>query len=91
MKYSIKAFIRKEGDAYVAECLEVDAVAMARTLDETVNALRHRVCERLHGVDNSSFGLVEDPTLFIVFEDVPIPSRPLACPTSLPVYQKGIA
>lgn len=91
MKYSIKAFIRKEGDAYVAECIEVDAVVMARTLDETVNALRNRVCERLHGADNSSFGLVDDPTLFIVFEDVPIPSRPLACSPSFGACQEGRA
>ena len=90
MKYSIKAFIRKEGDAYVAECLELDAVAMARTLDDTVDALRNRVCERLHGVDNSALGLVDDPTLFIVFEDVPIPSRPRACPSKA-AYQEGRA
>ena len=79
MKYSIKAFIRSHKGGYMAECLEVDASASARTFDETVERLRHEICLRLRDADMGELGLVDDPTLFITFEDVPLSGEPLHC------------
>jgi len=70
LQYSIKAFIRKDGEGYIAECLEVEAEAYGRTLDETVERLRVAVTRQLDECDPCSFGLCEEPTLFITFEDV---------------------
>ena len=85
MNYSIKAFISKDGDGYCAECLDVAARVHGKTLDETVQALRHEICRCITGVDLGMLGLVDDPTLFITFEDVPIPDRPLVCPPQIPM------
>ena len=80
MKYSIKAFIRRDGmGGFMAECLEVDAEARAATLDETVNKLRREICDRLRGREMSEFGLVEEPSLFMTFEDEPIVLSALQC------------
>ncbi|HLB25322.1 MAG TPA: type II toxin-antitoxin system HicB family antitoxin [Nitrospirota bacterium] len=84
MKYTIKAFIRRDGQGYIAECLEVEASVKGITLDETVDNLRHELCRCLHGAEMSDFGLVEEPTLFITFEDVPLPKLPLNCELDLP-------
>ncbi len=73
MRYSIKAFIRKDGAGYVADCLEVEeAVVRGETLDETVEKLRQELCRHLEACHPSAFGLVEEPTLFITIEDVPL-------------------
>ena len=80
MKYSIKAFIRRDGmGGFMAECLEVDAEARAATLDETVNKLRREICDRLRGREMAEFGLVEEPALFMTFEDEPIVLSALQC------------
>ena len=80
MKYSIKAFIRKDGPGYFAECLEVEATAKGITLDETVESLRSEICLSLCGKDLSLLGLVDEPTIFMTIEDVPLPAKPLLCP-----------
>ena len=79
MLYNIKAFIRKEGHQYVAECLEVEAFARGGTLDETVENLRFEVGRRIAGADLSEMGFVSDPTLFITLEDVPLMRHRLEC------------
>ena len=79
MLHSIKAFIRKDGHNYVAECLEVDAVARGATLDETVENLRFEVGRRIAGADMAALGLVSDPMLFITLEDVPLMRHRLEC------------
>ncbi len=76
MRYSIKAFIRRIEGFYEAECIEVDAVARGRSLDETVENLRAEVWRCLDGADLCSLGLDPDTTLFITLEDVPVmPAR----------------
>jgi hypothetical protein len=80
MKYSIKAFIRRDGmGGFMAECLEIDVEAQGTTLDETVSKLRREICDRLRGKDMAEFGLVEEPALFMTFEDEPIVLSPLQC------------
>jgi len=83
MNYSIKSFIRREGLGYVADCPEVaDAVVRGTTLDETVEKLRHEISRLLCASHPSTFGLVEEPTLFITFEDVPLPGRMMESPVN---------
>jgi|GEM_PF-7033604 len=82
MKYSIKAFIKRDEGDFLAECLEVEAFARGKTLDETVEKLRHEICKGLAGVEMSSLDLVEEPTLFLTFEDEPIVARPVDCPVT---------
>ncbi len=84
MKYSIKAFIKRDGmGGYFAECLEVDVVARGETLDETVCKLRREICGYLRGRDMAEFGLVDEPTLFMTFEDEPIIPSPVQCSMEL--------
>jgi hypothetical protein len=80
LNYSIKAFIRRDGmGGFVAECLEIDVEARGATLDETVNKLRRGICDSLRGRDMAEFGLVEEPALFMTFEDEPIVLSALQC------------
>lgn len=79
MLHSIKAFIRKEGPQYVAECLEVEVFARGTTLDETVENLRFEVGRCIAGTDLAEIGLVSDPTLFITLEDVPLMKHRMEC------------
>jgi hypothetical protein len=80
LKYSIKAFIRRDGmGGFIAECLEIEAQAQGATLDETVSKLRREICDHLRGKDMAEFGLVEEPALFMTFEDEPIVLSPLQC------------
>jgi len=72
MRYSIRAFIKRIEGYYEAECLEVEASARGRSLDETVENLRAAVWRCLEGADMCSLGLDPDSTLFITLEDVPV-------------------
>ncbi len=84
MKYSIKAFIKRDGmGGYFAECLEVDVEARGETLDETVCKLRSEICSYLRGRNMAEFDLVEEPMLFMTFEDEPIIPAPLQCSMEL--------
>jgi hypothetical protein len=74
MQYSIKAFIKREdGGLYLAECLDVELTVRGVSLDETVEKLKDEICKRFDGADMASLGFVEQPTLFITFEDVALP------------------
>ena len=79
MNYSIKAFIRMDGEGYFGECLEVEATARGGSLDETVDRLRCQISTMLQGADLPALGLVDDPTLFITIEDVPLRPSHLHC------------
>ena len=84
VKHSIKAFIKRDGvGGYFAECLEVDVEARGETLDETVCKLRREICSYLRGRNMAEFGLVDEPTLFMTFEDEPIIPSPLQCSMEL--------
>jgi len=79
MRYSIKAFIRRIEGFYEAECVEVEAFARGRSLDETVENLRSEVCRCLDGADFCALGLDPDSTLFITLEDVPLAAVGTSC------------
>lgn len=68
LQHTIKAFVRKGEQVYVAECLEISVVTQGRTLDETIANLREAVGLHLEGEDLQEFGLVSNPTLLLTME-----------------------
>ncbi|OHB42858.1 MAG: hypothetical protein A2545_08010 [Planctomycetes bacterium RIFOXYD2_FULL_41_16] len=67
-QHTIKAFVRKGADYYVAECLEIAVVTQGKTLDETIINLKEAVALHLENEDLSEFGLAPNPTLLVTME-----------------------
>lgn len=65
MRHSIKAFIHKSENCYIAECLEIAVVTQGRTLDETVVNLQEAVALHLEGEDLADFDLAPNPFLLV--------------------------
>mgnify|MGYP001594213647 FL=1 len=72
LQHTIKAFIRKSEEYYVAECLEIAVVTQGKTLDEAVANLKEAVALHLEGEDLKQFGLAANPTLLITMEMEPV-------------------
>ena len=72
MRRTIKAFISKGEEQYVAECLEVAVVTQGRTLDEVVTNLQEAIALHLEGEDPADFNLEPNPSLLITLETEPI-------------------
>ena len=68
LQHTIKAFIRKGREYYIAECFDIAVVTQGKNLDETVANLREAVTLHLEGEDLSEFGLASNPTLLITME-----------------------
>lgn len=68
LQHTIKAFIRKSEEYYVAECLEIAVVTQGKTLDEAVAILKEAVALHLEEEDLKQFGLAPNPTLIITME-----------------------
>jgi predicted RNase H-like HicB family nuclease len=68
LQRTIKAFIRRGEEYYVAECLEIGVVTQGKTLDETLTNLQEAVALHLDGEDLTDFGLAPNPTLLITME-----------------------
>ncbi|MDL1893652.1 type II toxin-antitoxin system HicB family antitoxin [Sphingobacteriales bacterium CHB3] len=71
LQRTIKAFIRKGDDYYIAECKEINVVTQGTTVDETISNLNEAVTLHLEGEDLSEFGLAPNPTLLITMEFEP--------------------
>ncbi len=72
LQKTIKVFIRKGEQYYIAECLEINVVTQAKTLDELISNLREAVALHLEGENLSKFGLAPDPTLILTMEVDPL-------------------
>ena len=72
LQHTIKAFIRRGEQYYVAECLEIPVVTQGKTIDETVDNLREAVSLHMEGEDLSELGLTPNPTLLITMEVEPL-------------------
>ncbi len=72
LQHTIKAFIRKGEDYYVAECVEISVVTQGKTIDETIANLQEAVALHLQGEDPREFGLVPKPTLLVSMELEPV-------------------
>ncbi len=68
MCHSIKAYIYKGEEYYVAECMDIAVVTQGRTLDETMSNLQEAVSLHLEGEDLAEFDLAPNPSLLVTFE-----------------------
>ena len=68
MHRTIKAYISKGDNYYVAECMEIAVVTQGKTLDETIANLNEAVSLYLEGEDPADFDLVSNPTLLVTME-----------------------
>ena len=65
---TIKAFIRKGDDRYVAECVEIAVVTQGDSVDETLANLQEAVSLHLEGEDLAELGLANDPVILVTME-----------------------
>ena len=72
LQRTIKAFVRRGEQYYVAECVELAVVTQGRTVDETLANLQEAVALYLEGEDPSQFGLLPDPTILVTMELEPV-------------------
>lgn len=68
LQRTIKAFIRKGEEYYVAECHEIAVITQGKTLDETIDNLKEAIALHLEDEDLSEFGLAPNPTLLVTME-----------------------
>ena len=68
MRHSIKAFVHRGENYYVAECLEIAVVTQGRTLDETMDNLREAAALHLENEDLADFDLAPNPSLLVTLE-----------------------
>ncbi len=68
MRHSIKAFVHKGENYYVAECMEIAVVTQGKTLDETMANLQEAVALHLEGEDLIDFDLAPNPSLLVTLE-----------------------
>ena len=65
---TIHAVVTRDGEFYVAECLEVAVVTQWRTLDEVLANLRGAVSLHLEGDDAEAIGVASAPRLTVTYE-----------------------
>lgn len=68
MRHSVKAFIHRGDNYYVAECLELAVVTQGKTLDETIANLKEAVALHLEGEEPAEFDLAPNPSLLVTLE-----------------------
>ena len=72
LQKTIKAFIQKGDQHYIAECLEIAVVTQGKSLDEVISNLKEAVSLHLEGENLEEFGLAPDPTLVLTMEVDPL-------------------
>ena len=60
LQRTIKAFVRKGEEQYVAECVDIAVVTQGTTLDETLANLQEAIALHLEGEDLTELGLATD-------------------------------
>lgn len=73
MKQSIQAFIYPDGNGYVAECTDVNAVTQGDTLDQTLANLKEVIALALTKADASDYDLAPNPSVLVTMELGPLP------------------
>ncbi|MBL7210112.1 MAG: type II toxin-antitoxin system HicB family antitoxin [Dehalococcoidia bacterium] len=68
MRHSIKAFVHKGENYYVAECLEIAVVTQGKTLDETLTNLQEAVAPHIDDEDLAYLDLSPSPSLLVTLE-----------------------
>ncbi len=72
LQKTIKAFIRKGEQFYIAECLEINVITQGKTLDEVIANLQEAVGLHLEGENLEDFGLAPNPILVLTMELDPL-------------------
>lgn len=72
LQHTIKAFVKRGDEFYVAECFEIAVVTQGKTLDETVANLKEAVALHLEGENLAEWGLAPEPTLLVSMELEPL-------------------
>ncbi len=72
LQKTIKAFIRKGEQYYIAECLEISVVTQGKTVDDVIANLQEAVSLHLEDENLEEFGLAPNPTLVITMELDPL-------------------
>lgn len=73
MRQSIKAYIHKGDEYYVAECLEIPVVTQGKNLDEVISNLQEAISLHLEDEDPAKYDLVSNPTVLVTLEIESIP------------------
>ena len=60
LQRTIKAFVRRGEEQYIAECVDIAVVTQGTTLDETLANLQEAIALHLEGEDLSELGLAGD-------------------------------
>ena len=60
LQRTIKAFVRRGEEQYIAECVDIAVVTQGTTLDETLANLQEAIALHLEGEDLSVLGLASD-------------------------------
>lgn len=68
LQHTIKAFIHKGEEYYVAECLEVQVVTQGKTIDEVLSNLQEAVALHLEDEDLEELGLAPNPSILVTLE-----------------------
>ena len=71
---TVHVVVHKDGDFYVAECLELPVVTQGRSLDEAVSNIQEALSLHLEDEDMAALGLVAEPRIEILYD------MALACP-----------
>lgn len=73
LQHTIKAYIYRGENQYVAECMGIGVVSQGTTLDETIANLQEAVALHLEDEDLAELGLAQNPTLLVTLELEPSP------------------
>ena len=74
LRSTVHAVIQRDGEYYVAECLELPVVTQGESLDEAVKNLHEALCLHLEGEDLESMGLASELRIEVIYD------MGLACP-----------
>ncbi len=65
---TVHVLVSRDGDTYVAECMELAVVTQGRSLDELVRNVRDAVSLHLEDEDAAVFGLAANPRMQLIYE-----------------------
>ncbi len=68
LRDTVHVVVTKDGDTYVAECMELAVVTQGHSLDELVANVRDALSLHLEGEDASVFGVAAHPRMQLIYE-----------------------
>jgi len=68
MHNTIKTYIEKGEEHWVARCIDIDIVTQGETVEEVIKNLKEAVSLHLEGEDLSEYNLSPNPSLLITME-----------------------